>query len=62
MADENVEIASVQTRMGKKTIELHHVSKAFGDKKIVEDFSYTVLKKPTAGLYRAKWLRKVHTS
>ncbi|MBS5521890.1 MAG: ABC-F family ATP-binding cassette domain-containing protein [Clostridiales bacterium] len=49
MADENVEIASVQTRMGKKTIELHHVSKAFGDKKIVEDFSYTVLKNQRLG-------------
>lgn len=30
--DKNVEIDSVETRMGKKTIELHHISKRFGDK------------------------------
>ena len=30
--DQTVELDSVETRMGKKTVELHHVSKAFGEK------------------------------
>ena len=32
-------------RMGSKVLELHHVSKAFGEKKIIESFSYKF--KPT---------------
>ena len=38
--DQTVELDSVETRMGKKTVELHHVSKAFGEKKILNDFDY----------------------
>ena len=37
--DANVELDSVETRMGKKTIELHHISKSFGEKKILDDFN-----------------------
>ena len=48
-SDEHVEMSSVQTRMGKKTIELHHISKTFGDKKVIDDFSYTVLKNQRIG-------------
>ncbi len=33
-ADQTVELDSVETRMGKKTIELHHVSKSYGETKI----------------------------
>ncbi len=49
LADDNVAMSSAQTRMGKKTIELHHVSKSFGNQKIVEDFSYTVPRKQRLG-------------
>ena len=45
---------SVETRMGKKTIELHHVSKRYGEKKILEDYSYIVLKNPAAWYHRPK--------
>ena len=45
--DKEVELDSVETRMGKKTVELHGVSKSYGDKKIVEDFSYIFLKNQT---------------
>ncbi len=45
--DKEVELDSVETRMGKKTIELHGVSKSYGDKNIVEDFSYIFLKNQT---------------
>ena len=36
--------------MGKKTIELHHVSKSYGNKKIVEDFDYIVLRGQRLGI------------
>ncbi|HIX63215.1 MAG TPA: ATP-binding cassette domain-containing protein, partial [Candidatus Mediterraneibacter colneyensis] len=48
--DQTVELGSVETRMGKKTIELHHVSKSYGEKKILEDFSYIVLKNQRLGI------------
>lgn len=48
--DQTVELDSVETRMGKKTIEFHHVSKSYGDKKILEDFSYIVLKNQRLGI------------
>ena len=48
--DQTVELGSVETRMGKKTIELHHVSKHYGDKKILEDYSYIVLKNQRLGI------------
>ena len=62
MTDQTVELDSVETRMGKKTIELHHVSKCFGEKKILDDFSYIVLSKSAAWNYRAEWLWKIYDS
>ena len=48
--DQTVELGSVETRMGKKTIELHHISKSYGEKKILENFSYIVLKNQRLGI------------
>ena len=48
--DQSVEIDSVETRMGKKTIELHHISKSFGTKVCVRDFDYIVLKNQRLGI------------
>ena len=48
--DKNVEIDSVETRMGKKTIELHHISKRYGDKVCIRDFDYIVLKNQRLGI------------
>lgn len=48
--DQSVELDSVETRIGKKTVELHHVSKHYGDKKIIDDFSYTLLKNQKLGI------------
>ena len=48
--DQTVEIDSVETRMGKKTIELHHISKSFGDKICIRDFNYIVLKNQRLGI------------
>lgn len=48
--DASVAIDSLETRMGKKTIELHHVSKSYGDKTIIRDFDYIVLKNQRLGI------------
>lgn len=48
--DASVEMDSVETRMGKKTIELHHISKSFGEKTVIDDFDYIVLKNQRLGI------------
>ena len=48
--DRLAEIDSVETRMGKKTIELHHVSKSYGERKLIDDFDYIVLKNQNLGI------------
>lgn len=48
--EETVVLDSVETRMGKKTMELHHISKRYGDKILLDDFSYTVLKNQRIGI------------
>lgn len=47
--EEVLTLDSRKVRMGKKTIELHHVSKSYGEKKLIEDFSYIVLKNQRVG-------------
>lgn len=42
--DSQMELSSISTRMGRTTIELEHVSKAYGDKVLLEDFTYYFLK------------------
>ena len=48
-ADGSVEMHSVSTRMGKTTVELEHISKAYGDKVLLDDFSYIFLKNDRIG-------------
>lgn len=48
--DSTVEMDSIETRMGKKTIELHHISKSYGDKKILDDWSYIFLRNQRVGI------------
>ena len=50
VTDQTVEMDSVETRMGKKTIELHHISKSYGERKLIDDFSYTVLRNQRLGI------------
>ncbi len=47
--DEKLELSSISTRMGRTTIELNNICKSFGDKKIVDDFTYIFLKKDRIG-------------
>ncbi|WP_251390017.1 ABC-F family ATP-binding cassette domain-containing protein [Mediterraneibacter agrestimuris] len=51
--EEHVELDSVETRMGKKTIELHHISKRYGAKVLIDDFDYIVLKNQRLGIIGA---------
>ena len=46
----NVEMDSVGTRLGKKTIELHRISKAYGEKKLIKDFTYIILRDDRLGI------------
>ena len=50
VSEQTVEMDSVETRMGKKTVELHQISKSFGDKIIVKDFEYIFLKNQKIGI------------
>lgn len=50
VGDQSVELESVETRMGKKTIELKHISKKYGDQVLVEDFNYILLKNQKLGI------------
>ena len=49
-SDAVAELDSVETRMGKKTVELHHVTKGYGEKKLIEDFNYILLKNQCLGI------------
>lgn len=48
--EKQVELDSIGIRMGKKTIELHHISKSYGEKKLIDDFDYIVLKNQRLGI------------
>ena len=45
-----LEMKSVSSRLGKKIIELEHVSKAFDGIPVISDFSYTVLRNDRIGI------------
>lgn len=45
-----LEMSSVSSRLGRKIIELHHVSKSFEDKMVINDFTYTVLHNDRIGI------------
>ena len=46
---QNVEMDSISSRLGKTTIELEHISKGFGDKHLINNFSYIVLRDDRIG-------------
>lgn len=47
--DGNVEISSISSRMGKTTVELSDISKRYGDKLLIDHFSYIFLKNDRIG-------------
>lgn len=49
-AQENVKIGSAASRLGRKTVEIDHVSKSFGGKALIRDFSYIILRDDRVGI------------
>jgi len=45
-----IDISSLTSRLGRKVIELEHVSKSFSDRKVIDDFSYTLLRDDRVGI------------
>ena len=42
--DGNVEMSSISSRLGRTTVEAHHLHKAYGDRLLIDDFSYIFLR------------------
>lgn len=48
--DAELQLDIKSERLGTKIVELHHVSKSFGDKKIIDDFSYVFKRGEKVGI------------
>ena len=48
--DGNVEMSSISSRLGRTTVEAHHLHKAYGDRLLIDDFSYIFLKDDRIGI------------
>lgn len=48
--DDTVQMAAASSRLGKKLIELDHVSKSYGDKTIIRDFTYHLVRNDRIGI------------
>lgn len=47
--DDAVELGSVKSRLGRTTVELHNISKAYHDKVLIKDFTYLFLRNDRVG-------------
>lgn len=47
--DGKVELSSISTRLGRTTIELENINKAYGDRTLIKDFSYIFLNNDRVG-------------
>lgn len=48
--DRNVELESIASRLGRTTVEVKDLCKAYGDKVLMKDFTYIFLKNDRAGI------------
>lgn len=48
--EKRVVLDSVASRMGNKTIELENISKSYGNRKLISDYSYIFLKNDRIGI------------
>ena len=48
--DRNVELESIASRLGRTTVEVRDLSKAYGDKVLMKDFTYIFLKSDRVGI------------
>lgn len=49
-SDDSVQITAAASRLGKKLISLDHVSKVYEGKRVIRDFSYTLLRRDRIGI------------
>lgn len=49
VTDKKVEMSSAASRLGKTTVEISHISKSYGDKTLIKDYSYIFLKNDRIG-------------
>ena len=47
--DGSVEMSSISSRLGRTTVEISHVSKSYGEKLLIQNFSYIFLKNDRIG-------------
>ena len=50
VSDGAVEMATLSSRLGRKTVELDHVTKAFGDHVVLRDFTYHIARDDRVGI------------
>lgn len=50
ISQEKLEISVAGSRLGKKVVELNNISKSFGDKKVINDFNYIMLRDDRIGI------------
>lgn len=48
--DGAVQMATLSSRLGRKTVELDHVTKSFGDRTVIRDFSYSIARDDRVGI------------
>lgn len=48
--DSSLEMNTVSSRLGRKIIEIKAISKSYGEKRLIQDFSYTVLRNDRIGV------------
>jgi len=50
VSNDNLELSSASTRLGKKIMNVEHIYKAFGEKKLIEDFSHIFTRRDKVGI------------
>ena len=48
--DDTMQLAAASSRLGKKLVELHDVSKTYGSRTVIRDFSYNLLRNDRIGI------------
>lgn len=56
--DSKIELSAAHSRLGKKIIEINSISKSFGDNKLIDGFSYIVLRDDRIGIVGSNGLGK----
>ena len=50
VTESRIQMSSIGSRMGRTTIELDHISKSYGDRQLIRDYSYIFLKNDRIGI------------